>query len=87
MAGDLGGAAGPDGLFHPLREQREGVVVDGPALTGLADTTHDLRPAEGFGDATALDDRENRLLDGREPLAALGARSAATDQLTVVGLS
>jgi hypothetical protein len=44
-------------------------------------------PAERLGDAAALDDREHRLLDGGEPLAALRAGPTTADQLTVVGLA
>jgi hypothetical protein len=87
VAGHLGRALGPDGLLDLLREQRDRVLVDGPALTGLAHPTHDLGPAEGLGDAVALDDRQHGLFDRGEALAALRARPATTDQLTVVGLT
>src|SRR5690349_2103301 len=84
---DLGRALGPDGLLDALRELRDRVLVDGPALAGLADATHDLRPAEGLGDAAALDHGENRLLHRGEPLAALGARATTPDQRPVLGLT
>ena len=37
VAGDLGGAAGADGLLHPVGELRQRVLVDGPALAGPPD--------------------------------------------------
>ena len=87
VAGDLGGALGPNGLFHLLGQQRDGVLVDRPPLAGLAHASDDLRAAERLGDAAALDHGEDGLLDGGEPLAALGARTAPPDQLAVVGLA
>jgi CheY-like chemotaxis protein len=68
-------------------QQRDRVLVDGPALTCLAEAAHDLGPAEGLGDAVALHDRQHGLLDRGEALAAFRTRPATTDQLTVVGLT
>ena len=72
---------GPDRLLDPLGQQRERVLVDRPALAGLADAGDDLVPAERLGHAAALDHREDGLLDGGEPPAALRAGPPAADHL------
>src|SRR6185369_2549654 len=84
VAGHLGRPAGPDRLLHPLRQQRDGVLVDRPALACLADARHDLDPAERLGHTAALHDREDGLLNGGEPAAALRAGTTTADQGTVV---
>src|SRR5690348_9166067 len=82
---DLGGAGGADLLLDPLGEQGQLVLPDGPALAGLADTGHDLAPAERFGDPRALHDREARGLDRAEAAAALWTDPAAPDRDPVIG--
>src|SRR6185369_4890474 len=69
-----------------LCEQRDRVVIDRPALTGLADAGHHLGPAERFGHAAALDDRQHRLFHRGEAAPALRAGPAAADQRAIVGL-
>src|SRR2546421_607527 len=86
VTGYLGRTPGADRLLHPLCQQRDGVLVDRPPLAGLADASDDLRAAERFGDPAALNHREDGLLHGREPLAALRAGPPPADELTVVGL-
>ena len=67
VGGDLGAARRPDRLLDPLGEPRQVVLGDRAALAGLADTDDDLVAAERLGGPGALDDRQARRLDGREP--------------------
>src|SRR5690606_16378476 len=86
MAGHLGRATGPDRLLHPLREQRDVVLVHRPPLARLAHPGDDLLSAERLGDTAALDDCEHGLLHGGEPPAALRAMPPSADQCPVLGL-
>ena len=87
VAGDLGGAAGADGLLHPVRELRQRVFVDRASLARPPDAAHDLVAAERLGDPAALHHREHGLLDGGEPPTAGGAGAPAPDGLAVVHLA
>ncbi|GIH08599.1 hypothetical protein Rhe02_66660 [Rhizocola hellebori] len=87
MTGDFGGAAGPHHVFHPLRQQGDGVFGHRPTLAGLAHPIHYLQSTEGLGDTAALDDREHRFLNRGEPFSALGAVPPAPDQRAIIGFA
>src|SRR6478735_6357902 len=82
---DLGAALAADGLLDALGEQRQVVLGDRAALTGLADADEDLGAAERLGGAGALHDRQARGPDRGEPAPALGALATAADARAVVG--
>src|SRR5699024_5843323 len=82
---DLRGAQGPDGLLHPLGEQRQLVLGDRATLAGLAHPDEDLGPAEGLGHAGALHHRQARALQGGEASLARRALAATPDGAAVLG--
>src|SRR5215467_3717160 len=85
MRGDLAKAARPDRVFDPLRQDRELVFGDRPALAGAADAVHDLVPVEGLrGTASLADHQDDGLLGGKPPTAFL-ARPAPADCDPVIG--
>src|SRR5690349_7517029 len=82
---DLGLPLLADALLDPLGEDRQVVLGDRAALTGLADTGEDLATAERLARAGALGHREARGLDRGEATATLGALATPADRAAVVG--
>jgi hypothetical protein len=87
VAGDLRRADAPDGVLDPLGQQGQLVLTDRSPLAGPAHPGDDLRPVERLGDPTALDDGEDRLLDGREPPSTTGTGPTPAGGGSLVGLS
>ena len=87
MGGHLGRAASADGVLHLLGEAPQGVLIDGPALAGAANSPDHLVATEGLGDAVAFADRQQWRLERREAVPALRALPTAPDGLTLVDRS
>src|SRR5215813_12413548 len=82
---DLAKAARPDRVFDPLRQDRELVFSDRPALAGPAYAVHDLVPVEGLRRTASLADHQDDGFLRSEPPAAFLARPTAADRDPVIG--
>jgi hypothetical protein len=87
VARDLGRTGCADGVLDLLGEHLQLVLVDRPALTGAPNAGDHLGAVERLAHPTALDDSEDRLLDGGESSIARRARATTTGGRPLVGLA
>src|SRR5215469_17504653 len=70
MRGNLAAAPAPDRVLHLLREQRQLIFADRPALARAPNTADDLVPVERLGYAASLGNGQDHRLLGREAAPA-----------------
>ncbi|COY03434.1 Uncharacterised protein [Mycobacterium tuberculosis] len=85
MTRNLRRPRGTHRILDLLSQQVQRIVVDLASLARPAHTADHLFPAEGFGNATALDYGQHRGLYGGESSSTFGARPPAPDRLAFIG--
>src|SRR5215469_654262 len=84
MRGNLAAAPAPDRVLYLLREQRQLIFADGPALACAPNTADDLVPVERLGDAASLGNgQDHRLLSG-EAATTGGTRPPTADRGAII---